>query len=402
MPLTNQGYDAKRAADWLEQIRNAYENETGLTINWDRDEFLAQITAIMATRLGELSESAQGLYDVFDPDNATGVYLEVLCSLSGITRRSATASTVDMTLYGDSNTTVPAGSQVEDPNGVIWESDSDATIGSGGTVTTQFTATETGSITLIAGEVDTANGKGRIVTPVSGWDDAKNKVDATPGRDRETDPELRARRKESLQVVGAASVNAIRSSLEKDVDPVTSARVLHNPTDNVLPINGSSVDQDPHTVSPVVYPSSAPDMTTSEYKQAIADSLAASVSAGIGMNGDVTESVTLEKSNNIQCYWQWANSVLINAEVVVSLNPGYTLTTELENEIQDIVADYMANLDVSEDVERLPVLGDLARLDELSSAEVRYAEDPNAPADQDITIDLIEIADLNGSANVHT
>ena len=68
-------------------------------------------------------------------------------------------------------------------------------------------ASETGPIAALTGTLT------EIDTPVTGLDSVTNKEDATPGRDEETDSELKVRRENALQVSGAGTLESIRSRL---------------------------------------------------------------------------------------------------------------------------------------------------------------------------------------------
>ena len=82
-----------------------------------------------------------------------------------------------------------------------------------------------------------------IETPVGGWDSVTNENDAITGRDIETDTALRQRYKASLQVVGAGTVDAIRSKLLQ-VSGVSEAFVLENTSGSVLVENFAITDVD--------------------------------------------------------------------------------------------------------------------------------------------------------------
>lgn len=68
-----------------------------------------------------------------------------------------------------------------------------------------------------------------IETPVAGLASVRNREDADIGRDQETDLELRQRRQETVQVAGAATVEAIRARL-LELDAVTDVIVFENDT----------------------------------------------------------------------------------------------------------------------------------------------------------------------------
>ncbi|MFB6375288.1 MAG: baseplate J/gp47 family protein [Bradymonadaceae bacterium] len=396
MPLTPDGYDAKRGSDWLEQIRSEYESRTGLSIDFERDEFVAQITAIMAERLADLSQAAQSLYDTFDPQQAEGVYLDVLAGLVGITRQEATASVVQMTLVNSdgSQITVPSGSEVEDPQNRIWVAAEDINIAGNSSETGMFRARQDGPLQLQANQLDTRTSppQGRIVTPVSGWSEVYNHQDASPGRARETDAELRRRRQESLQVVGAAAIPAIEARLQEDVDKVTAAAVVDNynlqsktlSTGQTLP---------PKSVTAFIYPNDSNVANPSEYRTAIAEMLADTVPAGIESAGGQTEQVTLADGYDKPFGWYWVAEQTVDTNVDVTLEPGYSLTSSLKSEIKDEVNAYFAQIAVGADVVKLPILGRLSTLEALQSATLNFDSGGNTGLDRvDIARDKIAVS----------
>lgn len=88
-----------------------------------------------------------------------------------------------------------------------------------------FKSKVTGSISAPAGTLT------KIETPVSGLDNINNLLDGVEGRNPETDPELRARRRVSLKIAGAATVEAIKARILQEVLGVTNVSVYENRTD---------------------------------------------------------------------------------------------------------------------------------------------------------------------------
>ncbi len=85
-----------------------------------------------------------------------------------------------------------------------------------------------------------------IETPVSGWDSVINVHDATEGKNRENDPQLKIRRRNTVANPGEATTDSIKSRL-LDIDQVLAARVYQN--------NGDTTDGDgrpPHSIEAVV------------------------------------------------------------------------------------------------------------------------------------------------------
>lgn len=118
--LSATGYLAPRGDELLELIRDAYEAETGLVIDWDRDKVLGTFSAVVATRLGQLAEAQQALYDAFTLGNATGLQLDQLAAIAGVERLAAVYSTVTVACFGDFGTIIGEERQVEDDLAQRW------------------------------------------------------------------------------------------------------------------------------------------------------------------------------------------------------------------------------------------------------------------------------------------
>lgn len=69
-----------------------------------------------------------------------------------------------------------------------------------------------------------------ILTPIAGWQSLTNLDAGITGREQETDAELRLRREQSLNSLGAATVEAIRSRLLQEVPNVISVTIFENVT----------------------------------------------------------------------------------------------------------------------------------------------------------------------------
>jgi len=87
-----------------------------------------------------------------------------------------------------------------------------------------FLAQNYGSIAVPIGSLT------EIVTPVAGWTSITNFKAGVTGRNQETDEELRLRRAQSLRVLGAATVEAIRARLLQEVPGVSSVTIFENVT----------------------------------------------------------------------------------------------------------------------------------------------------------------------------
>ncbi len=164
------------------------------------------------------------LYSLLDPDFSIGQALNVLIKISGITRRAATRSQVDVSVITTRDVTLPEGYSVEDDLGQIWETSSEVDLTTGTTTVTLF-AENFGAVEADAATVT------EPVTFVLGVSSVTNSAAATVGRDEETDEELKIRRNRSLETPQSSSIGRLYTALG-EVTGVTDVVVYENDTDS--------------------------------------------------------------------------------------------------------------------------------------------------------------------------
>lgn len=117
-------------------------------------------------------------------------YLDVHGNEYGITRQAATKATGNVTATGTVGTLIPSGSELSSGSGIAYVTNTDYTIGLGGSVTMIVEAVEAGS----DGNED-AGSEISFVSPISGIDSAATVTTGglTGGADQESDNNYRAR-----------------------------------------------------------------------------------------------------------------------------------------------------------------------------------------------------------------
>lgn len=376
--LTDSGFKAPRMDTLLDVLRAEYETLAGYSPDWERDTFLGPITAVMAARLDELSDGTQEVYDARDLNNAAGLQLANLCLLANVRRREATASKVELELTGTGGTDVPVGKVIESDDGQRWELIEDGQIGD----TVVFEAVDDGPI-----EAAEATTTWEIVTPVSGWDDVDQTDDATPGTNRETDDELRARRQASLQLGTTSTLPGIRAVL-LDLDFLTAVTVLDNPTNETATVEGLSLPA--KSIGVVVYP----EPTVTEDEEDLARTIYVSTAAGIELSGATTATVRGGDGHDKEVAWYAASEVDVTVEVSTTLETGSVLA-DVTPEIEELVEDYFATLAVGQDVRRLPLYALIDGVDGVRSADITLDG-----SSSDVSMDATEIANLASTPTV--
>ena len=191
--------------------------------------------------------SAQLAYNSRSPITASGTSLDLLVSLNGMRRLQATFSTVSVTLTGTPFTVINNG-LVSDVNGNQWVLPALINLDSAGTATVTATAQAEGNVSALADQVNI------IQTPTFGWTAVNNEFAATPGRNLETDPELRARQAVSVSNPSQSVTTGILSGVLA-VSNVIAAQIYENDTNAAMTVvNGVSNPggYPPHSITVVV------------------------------------------------------------------------------------------------------------------------------------------------------
>lgn len=329
--LTPTGFVPKTFEILLAQIFGSLQSNFGSSINLSNG-ILYRVTAIFTACIAELWELGETVNSGQDPDASTGTNLAAIAALTGTLPLEAEPSLVTLTLTGDPATLVASGNRAKTAStGKAFETTADATLAAASAWTLAHTyavgdrvastgrvyictlggmaggpapataddteittdvphwrfigegtasadapaqCTETGPITAVSGDITVRD------TAVGGWSGVKNLLDATLGRDVETDAELRVRREQELSQAGSTVPDAIRADLLEVRDStgtkfVQNVTVFYNDTDVT---DGDGVP--PHSVECLVRMP-----VSGTYDQLIYDRLLQSVAAGIHTHG---------------------------------------------------------------------------------------------------------------------
>tara|TARA_R110000772_G_scaffold109924_3_gene213338 strand:- start:7153 stop:8367 length:1215 start_codon:yes stop_codon:yes gene_type:complete len=222
--LTPTGYKLKTQNEWFEDERDRYLD---VDPKWNLDASTPDGLKLSsdAEIFGNLDEVGQRAYNSKDPNKTSGIDLNVISALTGTIRSQGTPSNVELTLGGVIGTLILAGkivkSSIDDSQ---WSTDTNATIGVGGTVTVNATAISNGSTQADIGTIN------KISTTVGGWQTVTNLTVATPGTNIQNDSSLRLERAKSVSRPGNNQLDNMLGEVFS-VDGVRRAVILENDTD---------------------------------------------------------------------------------------------------------------------------------------------------------------------------
>jgi len=164
-----------------------------------------------------------------------------------------------------------------------------------------------------------------IETPVSGLDAINNLQDAVLGRNLETDTELRLRRRQSLNVLAAATVEAIKARILQEVDSVIGVTIFENRESIV--VSG----RPPHSFECVV--SGGTD-------QDIGNKIWAIKPAGIQTFGNVAVNVIDSQGDTQVMYFSRATNKYSWVRVTITLDPEYDFPADGLDQIKNNILAY--------------------------------------------------------------
>ena len=246
--IDNAGLHYPDFSDIYSDLVSKYRNTFGNDIDLDPDSNDGQWVGIIAELYLDMSGAISKAYDSFNPDTASGAPLSRIVTINGISRRPATASTVELKITVEANTTISAG-QARGADGEIWDLPPNLSYPLAGDYYVTATAANVGPIVALPNTIT------EIATPTAGWTDVTNETAASVGKATETDAELRYRRTLSVKIPSQTVLEGIQSAV-LSLTGVTDCTVFENDTNST--VNG----RPPHSIQ--VYVSGGTDSEIAE------------------------------------------------------------------------------------------------------------------------------------------
>lgn len=327
--LTSQGFTRTRLDERLTALQEAMRAIFGPTLNLDPDTMDGQALGVFAESQSNLDQLAEDVYHSFNPQSATGVALSRLVQLNGIRRIEGTYSTVTLRCVGSQGTVIPAGSLVKSTaTNATFETTEDAIISASGEIDIAARSAVKGAVLAPAGTLT------KIDTPIFGWQTVTNLLDAAPGRNEETDEQLRLRRRASTSTPGQAIVDAMYGALT-NIPEVRQAKVYENDQD-VIDANGLP----PHSIYCIVEGGADAD---------ILDTIWLKKTAGTTTHGTTTGQVTDSMGNPHTLNFSRPTDVNVWVTVNLHTRPGWP--TDGAQRIKDALTAWaVANQSIGEEV----------------------------------------------------
>ncbi len=324
--VTASGISAPDYQTILSSITSYFQQIYGTDAYLDPDSKDGQMVALVALAIHDANNTAIQVYNSFSPSTGMADALTRNVKINGITRKSATNSTVDVTLTGTAGTTIINGS-VKDANGIIWNLPASVTIDTGGSVIATATCASSGAVAAVIGSVNQIN------TPTRGWTSVTNASAATVGTAVEKDSDLRIRQGQSVALPSLTPFDAVDGALA-NVDGVTRHKLYENDTGSA-DSNGLPA----HSISAIV---DGGDATV------IAQTIRGKKGQGVATYGTTSVTVADTYGNPHVISFYRSTDVPIYISLALKVFTGYT--TQIGEQIKQAIADYINSLLIGDDV----------------------------------------------------
>jgi len=387
--LTTAGFVTPRSADWLEIIRDEFEAEVGVEVDWSRQTVLGPWSLVIARRLGSLSETVAALRDSRSVNNATGAQLDDLAQLSLTEREGATRSEVNLTLTSTAAIAAPVFIEEaslfsgggEDGRARWRTLEAVFVPATGGNVVVAAEAVDEGAVAAAIGEIT------KILSPVEGLASCTNAAAAVLGKDDESHASLRRRIPEAPYRAGRGGPKSLRERV-RELASIETCSVLENDSGSEATISGYVMEA--HSVAVFVHP----DTITTEEQEELASVLFDAKATGIKMLGTEEAEITVADVV-ITVRWNYATTVAYTLAFDVGLFEGFALA-DVETALQELGADYFSDLVPGDDLLMLDVAHRAKQnVPGIKSLVVKF----NGAA-ADVTITATQLATLNGTPTV--
>lgn len=307
--------------------------------------------------VNNILQSFKTFYSQLDVNTATGQYLDILCALSNVYRKSPTKSTATLVITLDESETTQSditSLTFADINGNTWEFNdtlNPLTLEPGVPQTIRVTATEVGPIRANAGWINQVVDNELLIGVLQ-------ETSAEPGTYSESDAELRARRNNSLGVNGVTILGSLSGAL-LNLDGIRDVKIYNNDTLGIITSKDTTLIN-PHCVYVILRRNLNIDIPDSKIGSIIYEKMTPGIMT--------TASSEVEGTNHSYQYKQYISGVIetgvnqtVNWKVATAIKPTIVITLNKEenfatsnnstaNYVGNAIMDYLNNLPLSNDI----------------------------------------------------
>ncbi|MGB2872235.1 baseplate J/gp47 family protein [Psychrobacillus psychrotolerans] len=386
MALDSNGYKRKTYDDLLNDMSAKAKEKFGENANVTERSVLGVLLRIMAWFLSLVWQDNENVYYSAYRKTAEGAQLDMLLPYAGITRNLEQYAFGALEITGTPNHLVSAGFLVSKTNSdIFFETTEDIILSASGKGIGEIRAVELGSIGNVG-----ANTIVEIVNPDADVISVTNISKTSGGREKETDLEARERASVTVEGMGSATTNAIRTNLLK-LPSVRAATVIENfgdvPDEYGTPMRA---------VQAFVLGGTDEDIARAVFEKK---------AGGIQPYGTTYVSVMDDSKNPQQIGFTRAVEVPIYLKVILNTNASFP--TEGIEQVKSVLIRYIggtdidssvyAGLNMGEDVIESRLIARTYQVPGIEDVTIQLSIDGISYSESNLAIGLQEVAQLDAS-----
>ena len=358
----------------VEMLKTRYQEIYGSDINVDPTTADGTWIHDIALLINNILQGMQTLYANMDVNTASGVFLDNLCQLSNVTRKSATSSTARVQIRNIGNASVTlAGVTCIDTNGLTWSSPETINLAPSESINVNLSCDQTGSIEAPNGSItQVVNIQSNVLLSCT------QVGDAVVGTETETDAELRARRNDSNSPIGITTIDSLVGAL-LNIAGVQDCVIVENKSQSTMTTydGDDGTDIGSHSIYVVL-------RTQGTYNEdKVADTIYQKLTAGIGTNKsghdngggwqDGAHGTGKSKDYYPQIYGidnttfyttiYWKQATPVNPEIEITLDEKRYFSSNNVAEIGKGLIDYLNALHLNKSITKSEIADVVAELD---------------------------------------
>lgn len=310
--------------DIRDNIAEQFKTIYGQDIYLGNDSQDYQMISIFASMMYDTAQLLQIVYNNRSPKTAVGTALDSIVKLNGIKRKSASYSTVTLTLTGNVGTVISNGI-AQDEQGNNWYLPDSIVFDN----KIMNISARCGVIGAVEAQADTIT---KIMTPTRGWTSVTNDVAAIPGAPVESDLQLRERQSISVATPSQSMVDSVIAAIAA-IDNVKKFKVYENYT-NIVDENGIPG----HSLACVV---------DGGFDELIAKSIYMGKGIGCGTYGSSTYNIINSDSTSMAINYSRPEKVPVFIIAEIKPLSGYK---DIKDSINNALTEYITGLDIGSDV----------------------------------------------------
>ncbi|CAJ1226684.1 baseplate J/gp47 family protein [Lactiplantibacillus xiangfangensis] len=377
MPLTDQGFSPRNEDDILTDVITLATSLMGEDIDTSETASLGQFIRILAHILAKSEQDMEAIFLSWFYDTATGISLDRVAAIAGLTRNSSQPAYVTLQFTGKPGTVIDEDDQFETEEGQVFAMEDVVTLDDKGTGSGTAVSLEESEDANVGPDTITEQ-----VMPVEDITSVTNSEGASGGAVDEEDEDFRKRISSYETTSSGATAEGIKSAI-KNVTSVDQVSIVDN--------NKNETDAEGNP------PKSLHIYVTGGTDADVAQSISDSMAAGTQTVGKTVIQVADDGGNPQEIHFDRPASVPIYMAITLQTDPNLFESDGVDT-IKQNIADYINSLTMGATIRYTYMYTLVYDVVGVTDADIKIGRSTDGLAANDIKLNNYEAATYNGEA----